>query len=67
MTGVLIDNINIILQVKTPQLDRCKRSKIQLSRQKYNFSPVTVGKFRYYMKKMRKSTHLISYVPTVLL
>ena len=43
MTGALIDNISIILQAKTSQLDRCKRIKIQLSKQKYNFSPVTDG------------------------
>ena len=43
MTGALIDNISIILQVKASQLDTCKRSKIQLSKQKYNFSPVTDG------------------------
>ena len=36
MTGVLIDNISIILQVKPSQLDTFKRSKIQLSKQKYN-------------------------------
>ena len=45
MTGVLIDNISIILQVKTFQLDTCKRIKIQLSKQKYNFSPVTPNPF----------------------
>ena len=43
MTGALIDNISIILQLKTSQLDACKRSKIQLSKRKYNFSPVTDG------------------------
>ena len=43
MTGVLIDNISIILQVKTSQLDACKRRKIQSSKQKYNFSPVNDG------------------------
>ena len=43
MTGALIDNIGIILQVKTSQLDTCKRSKIQLGKQKYNFFPVTDG------------------------
>ena len=43
MTGALIDDISIILQVKTSQLDTCKRSKIQLSKQKCNFSPVTDG------------------------
>ena len=43
MTGGMINNISIILQVKTSQLDTCKRSKIQLSKQKYNFSPVTDG------------------------
>ena len=43
MTGELIDNISIILQAKTSQLDTCKRRKIQLSKQKYNFSPVTDG------------------------
>ena len=41
MTVALNDNISIILQVKTSHLDTCKRSKIQLSKQKYNFSPVT--------------------------
>ena len=104
MTVALIDNISIILQVKTSQLDTCKRSKIQFSQQKYNFPRVTDGdwidvaksqnewkrvpfmyrnkssaiytcivallcdvdKFTYYAKQMRKSTHLISYVPTVL-
>ena len=30
MTGALIDNISIIFQIKTSQLDTCKRSKIQL-------------------------------------
>ena len=29
--------------VKTSQLDTCKRSKIQLSKQKYNFCPVIDG------------------------
>ena len=43
MTGALNDNINIIFKVKTPQLDTRKRSKIQLSKQKYNFSPVSDG------------------------
>ena len=43
MTGALIDNISIILQVKTSQLDTCERSKIQFNKQKYNFSPVTDG------------------------
>ena len=43
MTGALTDNISIILQDKTSQLDTCKRSKIQFSKQKYNFSPVTEG------------------------
>ena len=43
ITGALIDNISIIFQVKTSQLDTCKRSKIQLSKQKYNFFPVTDG------------------------
>ena len=43
MTGALTDNISIILQVKTSQLDTCKHSKIQLSKQKYNYSPVTDG------------------------
>ena len=41
MIGALTDNISIVFQVKTPQLDTRKRSKIQLSKQKYNFSPVT--------------------------
>ena len=41
MTGALIDNISIILQVKTSQLDTSKRSEIQVRKQKYNFSPVT--------------------------
>ena len=43
MTGALIDNISIILQDKTYQLYTCKRSEIQASKQKYNFSPVTDG------------------------
>ena len=43
MTGALIDNISIILQVKTSQLDTCKRSEIQVCKKKYNFSPVTDG------------------------
>ena len=43
MTGALIDNISIILKVKTSELDTYKRSKIQLSKQKYNFPPVTDG------------------------
>ena len=43
MTGALISDISIILQVKTSQLDMCKRSNIQLSKQKYNLSPVTDG------------------------
>ena len=43
MSNALIDNISIILQVKTSPLDTYKRSKIQLSKQKYNFSPVTDG------------------------
>ena len=43
MTGALIDNIRIILQVKTSQSGTFKRSEIQVSKQKYNFSPVTDG------------------------
>ena len=43
MTSALVDNISIILQVKASQLDTCKRNKIRLSKQKYNFSPVTDG------------------------
>ena len=35
MTIALIDDINIILQVETSQLDTFKRRKIQLTKQKY--------------------------------